>query len=209
MTRVLHVSSVLSFPSAQEPEWAGQVERWYQLDAAAFALTETYWRHRELLKETPDWLFLSSPGASNATDAAFAAQAAVTTPSPAKFVHTLPNVRSASLLKVMGWSGQVLCVQNDPRTVLTALLEGGAMSRFSGDRIWAAAVFGPDTRLEAHIFIIGGTRGDLRLKPSEGDAVTGRLPSDRDFFSWLNGSEQHPFNFVAPALEMVKSPSLK
>src|ERR1035437_689374 len=107
-----------NFPLESEPEWSARVERWYQLDAASFALTETFWRHQQTLEVLPKWMLLASPLASNVTDRQFVASGAS---SPAKFVHTLPNIRSASLLQVMGWSGPVICLQNDPETVLTGI----------------------------------------------------------------------------------------
>ena len=179
--RLRHFSFAYDYPATAEPAWAPQVERWYQLDAAAFGLTELYWRERENLSSRPAAMFLASPGGSNFTDRQFAAGA---TPSPTKFVHTLPNIRSAALLQVMGWSGRVLCLQKDPETVLAALSEAVRGRR----NAWVVSAFPVQGRFEAHIFVLGSD-GPLKIWNS-GVAKTGT--HDKDWFSWLsNGCRGH------------------
>src|SRR3954470_15638505 len=39
----------IRFPLVDAPEWGANVERWYQLDGAAAALADLYWREREAL----------------------------------------------------------------------------------------------------------------------------------------------------------------
>lgn len=126
----------ISWPVTATPAWAGKVERWYQLDPAAYVLADAYWVFREQLQTPPAWLLLASPAASNFTDAQFAA---TTTPSPAKFVHTLPNVRGCSLLQLMNWTGQVLCLQKDPETVLFALEEAARIAEAEQAVVWVAS----------------------------------------------------------------------
>lgn len=116
--------------------WHDYVERWYQLDEAAQSLCATYWEKRLELSPAPDWIILASPGASNHTDREFVT---AEVPSPAKFVHTLPNVRGAALLQLMQWSGPVLCIQKDPETLETALREAQALSRSESARVWVAS----------------------------------------------------------------------
>ena len=96
-----------SHPATTQPEWAPQVERWYQLDAPSYGLCDFYF---QCLKgsEMPSMIFLASPHGSLGTDRSFTQTGAL---SPAKFVHTLPSVRASSLCQVMDWSGHVLCVQ--------------------------------------------------------------------------------------------------
>ena len=110
------------FPATSPPSWAEQVERWYQLDAFAYGLPEAYvhWQKQGLLQ--PNVLILASPGGSNQTDYDFAQGFKKTgVGSPSKFVHTLPNSRSTALLQVMGWSGRLICIQNDPTTIASGL----------------------------------------------------------------------------------------
>lgn len=151
--RVSRYSIDYTYPASTEPEWSSLVERWYQLDAAAYGVSEVYWRHRARLQAAPpQWIFLASPGASNFTDRQFVLSA---TPSPAKFVHTLPNIRSAALLQVMNWSGQVLCVQNDPATIETALNEAAEMAAESGGDVWLTGSTVRDNGFSAYLFVVG------------------------------------------------------
>ena len=191
------------FPRLSEPEWSLKVERWYQLDAAAFALAETFWRHRASLKQRPEWLLLASPLASNVTDAQFALSA---TASPAKFVHTLPNIRGASLLQVMDWSGQVLCLQNDPTTVTTAISEGMQMVKTTGRETWVLSVTGHEKEFTGHIFALRPSVDCCTWKIGEitGQAMPNSLSRDKDLFFWLNGSEHSERPFVAPHCELYK-----
>ncbi len=111
-----------SFPTPETPAWAGSVDRWYQLDAFGYGLTDTYWsfRDEEALKKAPGMVFLASPGASNWSDLAFVNSEAS---SAHRFAHTLPNVRCSPLFQVMGWRGPALCIQKDPEALFTALNE--------------------------------------------------------------------------------------
>jgi hypothetical protein len=109
-----------SFPRSSPPSWAEKVDRWHQLDAYSFGLIDAY-AHLQDRLEAPEFILLASPSASNDADQAFVLSKAK---SPAKMVHTLPNVRSSSLVKFMGWGGPVLCLQKDPQTLLTAIVEG-------------------------------------------------------------------------------------
>lgn len=132
----------LRFPVKDTPAWGAEVERWYQLDSASYVLADAYWKFREQLKTPPGWLILASPGASNHTDAQFAAAP----PSPAKFVHTLPNVRGVALLQLMRWPGQILCLQKDPDTVRFALEEAKQLAESEQTEVWVASAYalGPD-----------------------------------------------------------------
>ena len=102
------------FPATETPSWAPKVDRWYQLDQAAFSIAHAYSLLQNQLGSHPKMMILASPRASNDTDHAFAVGGAS---SPSKFVHTLPNIRAVPLLQVMEWAGPMLCVQNDPDTV--------------------------------------------------------------------------------------------
>ena len=108
-----------AFPAPQQPEWAPKVERWYQLDGPAYGLCEFY---SQLLQnaEKPGVIFLASFEGSLPTDRAFAETGAL---SPAKFVHTLPNVRASSLCQTMEWHGPVICIQNGENSFERAVEE--------------------------------------------------------------------------------------
>jgi hypothetical protein len=184
MTGCEYFQHEFEFPRTQTPEWSAKVERWYQLDAAAFALTETFWRHREQLTHRPEVIFLASPIASNITDAQFAASEA---PSPAKFVHTLPNIRGASLLAVMEWAGEVYCVQKDPQTVLTAISEGMQAVRGSGKDAWIMSATGRDGKFTGHLLrLTPDTTGcPIKIVENESQDLAFGAAHDKDLFLWL------------------------
>jgi hypothetical protein len=192
----------IQYPAKAEPEWSSLVERWYQLDTPAYVLAETYWRLRTRLPQPPEWLLLSSPGASNLTDSQFAASAA---PSPAKFVHTLPNIRSASLLQVMRWSGKVLCIQNDPYTIVSALTE--AVHLLNEGPTWIAAVTGLNGQFTGHLLTLGGSdaAADLKIsKTSSGTRFTGE-DRDKDLLLWINDGAVAGRPFTAPGFTLRSS----
>jgi hypothetical protein len=130
-------SSFFSYihPSAEEPKWSAKVERWYQLDACAYGIVEMYAKLAVSgeLRRQPDLMLLASPLASNESDFGFAKTGAS---SAHRFAHTLPNIRSAPLLQVMGWSGPMLCIQNDPKTLTSALCEAVGFLRAGYRTIW-------------------------------------------------------------------------
>ncbi len=105
------------FSTTTPPSWAAAVDRWYQLDAPAFALAEawTQWNSTAALP-MPKFIVGASATASNASDRAFAES-----PRAHRFVHTLPSVRYAALCQVMRWAGPLLCVQRDPATLAAGL----------------------------------------------------------------------------------------
>ena len=110
----------IPYPAKETPSWAPKSDRWYQLDQPGYSLPQAFTLLKDKLGASPDRILLASPRASNRTDRDFAAGGAS---SPSKFVHTLPNIRAVSLLQAMEWSGPLLCLQNDPKTLETALEE--------------------------------------------------------------------------------------
>ncbi len=195
------------FPSSQEPEWSAQVERWYQLDGPAFALTETFWREREKLSRAPVSMLLASPQASNLTDAAFATQAAS---SPARFVHTLPNIRAASLLQVMGWAGPVICLQNDPGTLISGLDEGLRFAEQAEGDVWVLSVVAGGDRFTGHIFVLSrnSPHATLKLARKPRGTMGSPSPHDKDLIFWLNEPEQAVGPFIANGFEILNSRAL-
>ena len=137
-------------PAKEEPSWKGIVERWYQLDPFAYGLAEAYTKWKPL--PAPAMILLASPQASNETDFQFATTGAT---SPAKFVHTLPNIRCSSLCQVMDWTGPVLCVQKDPSTLAHALREALAFLEYgAGAPIWVVSAFRDETGYRAQAFVL-------------------------------------------------------
>lgn len=204
MTSLTWRQQSIEYPATQEPEWSSKVERWYQLDTPAYVLTETFWRVRHELTERPEWLLLASLGASNLTDSQFASSAS---PSPAKFVHTLPNIRSASLLQVMQWSGKVLCLQKDPATLVTALEEGLALAREDKSPVWIAVVSGAGRQFTGHLLTLGGNsseKGSLKIvKNAPGTGETGPA-RDRDLLLWFSESSVHRPEFQAGEISLFR-----
>jgi hypothetical protein len=135
------------FPAKHEPRWSSKVERWYQLDAASYGLAQAYTELK--FSEHPHMMILASSGASNETDFQFAQSGAQ---SPSKFVHTLPSVRGAPLMQLMGWFGPLLCLQNDPHTWEDGLQQAAEFSSETNPLIWVLRVENLSTnRYEARI----------------------------------------------------------
>ena len=107
----------LEFPQKNIPEWSTKVERWYQLDAYAFGLCEAFFH---LPNKDFNSLILASPEASNETDFHFSHHSIA---SPQKFVHTLPNVRASVGLQAIGKKSPLICMQNSPYSMSSALKE--------------------------------------------------------------------------------------
>jgi hypothetical protein len=147
------------FPSDREPAWQAQVERWYQVDAASFGLCELW--QNTAKGPLPSIIFLASPGGCNEMDALFARTGAT---SPSKFVYTLPSIRSSALLQVLGWHGPILCLQDDPQTVMSAIREAADVLA-PGETAWILG----HQRKEKHVAfrIALGSEGTLDLKQLE------------------------------------------
>lgn len=182
---VAHHSFDVPFPLKTEPEWASKVDRWYQLDAFAYGLCEMWWRNHEMLGRPPSLLFLASPGASNATDLAFARSGAT---SPSKFVHTLPNVRASSLCQLMNWHGPLLCVQRDPQTIACALELAARAVGEEWPIVWVLSVLQRDDgSIETHAFVLRLERHNAQMMVVR-KGVAPVLGRDRDFLTWLKSS---------------------
>lgn len=187
-----HAIEEQEFPAPREPDWAPHVDRWNQLDEAAFALIQAYWKwnsKEDVALVNPALIVLASPGASNATDWAFAHTGAV---SPARFAHTLPNTRGTALLQAMGWTGPLLCVQNGSRTLASGLAEGAyALSAGGRTAVWVLGVAqGQDAEPRARTFGFflrasqSGAPGLEIIKEKSAAKATG-LPSDAELLKWL------------------------
>lgn len=168
-------------PTGREPAWKAKVPRWSQLDAAAYGLAEAFTSWNGQLQR-PQLIVLASPGASNETDRRFTKSGAS---SPSLFVHTLPNIRCSPLLQVMEWSGPVLCIQNDPATITTALIEAAWL--VSGARaatVWVMSVVQEGEAHVAHVFELitsGYASFEIGEEPGEPHPC-----DDKAFTDWLN-----------------------
>jgi hypothetical protein len=177
-----HRQFEFNFPAEKEPEWAAKVDRWYQLDAFAFGLTQACfaWQKSGELGELPSLLLLACPEASNETDWNFARTGAA---SPAKFVHTLPSLRASSFCQVMNWSGPMLCFQKDPETIATALSEGAQLLSQQWPVIWVVSVLRDCTGSYcAHVFVLRAEMTKAAFEVVPGNA---RVSQDRYLISWL------------------------
>jgi hypothetical protein len=122
------------------------VDRWYQLDAYAYLLPAAF---AELdIPTRPSSMLLACAGASNMADHAFVQTGAI---SPAKFVHTLPNIRSSSLLAVMQWNGPIFTLQRDPFTLSIAFREAAERAA-GGEECWVWSVW---ERSKVDLFVFG------------------------------------------------------
>lgn len=189
-------------PSAV-PAWASHIERWTQLDAASSGLAQATWELRPKLENSrPRAIFLASPQASNETDFQFASTGAS---SPAKFVHTLPNIRSAALLKLLSWSGPLFCLQNDPATIATALQEAARWAERGERNLWIVTVLEkPGQGGTVFFFLVqdGSEPADFQLRPTPQIRAPGE---DSAFEAWLaNGVSDSAFSLVG-GWEIVKS----
>ncbi len=131
----------IQFPASAAPEWSRKVERWYQLDAPAFAFAEAANTWRE--DEPPAAIFVASPGGSNETDLEFASGGAK---SPALFVHSLPNVRSSAFCQVLEWHGPLFCIQSDPDSFAKAVAEARRFFEQNGKSVWVVGILGRQVR---------------------------------------------------------------
>ena len=190
---VQHLSFHFEHPAKEEPIWKNIIERWYQLDAFAYGLAQAYTIWKPRIHSSPAMILLASPQASNETDFQFARGGAT---SPAKFVHTLPNIRCSPLCQIMEWSGPVLCIQKDPLTQVHAFREAAALIESGGATpIWVISVFNTDfgklgnLGYEAHGFILtpNAQHSDFQIiRESKQNTRQNTLQTDRELQEWLN-----------------------
>ena len=184
--KLRHFHSILTYPPKEPPVWAPQVERWYQLDPYAYLLPEAFSQWEKEVESRPDVQFLASGGASNVTDQAFVMSRAT---SPTKFVHTLPNIRSSSLLAVMRWEGPVFSLHRDPHTLAAAFRE--AIRRWERDPLkesWIWSVGDQSESRSVDLWILGGTKGanaPFRISPRIQDSRVYAEPEDMAILRWF------------------------
>jgi hypothetical protein len=178
------------------------------MDAAAFGLAQAQYEWNKSSNDRPSFLILASPGASNQTDRAFSQSGAS---SPQKFVHTLPSVRCSPLCQILDWSGPMLCLNQDPETILLALREAADLADLINEghsQVWVYSVTAYEGRHAAHCFKIGGQalrKWALRKKttvcasekPNAKNDAKNEM-NDRDFIDWLLGDQSGNSVFLLP-----------
>lgn len=191
-----HLVHPFTSDRSQVPAWHLKVDRWYQLDGAAYGLVDAYFSCLPKLLCRPDFIFLASPSASNQTDFEFVESGAI---SPSLFVHTLPNIRSAPLLQAMEWAGPLLCLQMGCQTLISACVEAAQMALNSQQNVWILSVFQnrKDLQNEIHIFEILAPKTSARLRVKHevilSDQRAGLLSEivDDDLLNWLEEKTRH------------------
>lgn len=175
--KLAHFHQELTYPPKEPPTWAAQVERWYQLDPFAYFLPEAFARMAP--KSRPDSILLACASASNLTDHAFVLGGAL---SPTKFVHTLPNIRSSSLLSVMGWSGPLFSLHHDPFTLSFVFSEAIARAQEGAECwVWSASDNG-----KVDLFAFGAKSGHThQVSPRSPDSSPVSDREDVEILRWF------------------------
>jgi hypothetical protein len=179
-----HRSFEFKFPQIEPPLWKDSVQRWYQLDACAYGLAEGAFRWRDLNR--PDLVILASPLASNETDRLFIETGSG---SPAKFAHTLPNIRCSPFCQVMEWSGPVLCFQRDPRTQIQGLIEGFELAGSQFPLVWILSVIRHEFHYKVHCLEVGFSPSELTIEKRL-EKVEMDLLKDNELVHWLEKLEE-------------------
>jgi hypothetical protein len=99
-----------AFPIADEPLWADQIGRWYQLDraGAGFATCAAELAHRAGAPvAAPDVVILPNGRGSFDADKEFADSKGQ---SPSRFSATLPNIRASYLCNILDWQPPLFCL---------------------------------------------------------------------------------------------------
>ena len=176
--RIFFEATRFSHPPGEPPPWANSVERWYQLDAYAYGFLHAFSRWKNV-GNRPDAIVLASPHASNETDAAFVRSHGM---SPTRFVHTLPNVRSAPLCQLLEWSGPVISVHRDPTTLAYGLGQAIELCLARMDTVWLLGALRENEGYLAYGFQIGAGHGKLCVTKREGPD---NVPDDRNLLRRL------------------------
>ena len=192
----------------QVPDWHQRVDRWYQLDEAAYGLVDAYFHCLSGLSSRPDLMVLASPAASNYTDFDFVKSGAM---SPSLFVHTLPNIRSAPLLQAMEWKGPLLCIQAGRRTFLSGFVEGIEMAARHEQNVWILGVFQnrKDLQNKVHIIELLGGHHSSEKKPNYEvvfDGIETKFAdhqADSDLIDWLVKRDVNEFE-ISSAIKLVR-----
>lgn len=200
------------FPAKNPPAWTENVDRWYQMDAFAFGACDAFSRFETALGRLPDFVFLASREASNRTDRLFVEGGSI---SPSKFVHTLPNVRSAPLFQIAGWSGPCLCLQNDPATEIAGLVEAAMIVSAEFETVWMFSIEPMTLSYRARVYVLSDSKtADFMIrkiqktsaKPTENSSFDS--PTDEHWLHWLrsaeNTLENHEKFHLSNSLQVIR-----
>ena len=201
----------ISFPAVTKPVWSGKVDRWYQLDAAAYGLAQACFQWCQMGSEQPSFMVLASRGASNEADRAFVESGA---DSPAKSVHTLPSVRSSTVCQVMDWHGPMLCLQENPSTLCVALVEAVKIVCEDVPVVWVLSTWREGSFFSVMRLIVShlpspgaGIQVLEEGREAEISSEARMVPADRPLLTWLEDSSQHSASFALfKGLKLVREP---
>ena len=91
-----------------KPEWAREFKHYNQMDKPTFYLAEFIWEHQRILKKfLPRCISIKSLGSSYYSDRAYVLDKK--TRNPAKFIYTLPSVKTNVICGILEWEGPVYC----------------------------------------------------------------------------------------------------
>lgn len=126
----------------EEPPWAGQVERWFQLDADGMAICMALekWLAIEGVHRFPDMIVQASLSGSHVADLDFVNSGA---DSPAKFVYTLPSIAVGVMAQFLSWKGFSFNFTGAQSWELAEQFVQGWMGSSSGDKgkvVWVFSV---------------------------------------------------------------------
>jgi hypothetical protein len=97
----------------------------------------------------------------------------------------------------MKWTGQVLCLQKDPGTVLFALGEAFRLFESEEKSVWVASARETDSGWAAEIYTVG-SEGALEVCSS---STSNPTTQDDEWFKWLESPQR---KLVAEDYEIIK-----
>lgn len=91
-----------------KPDWSEKFKHYNQMDKPTFYLAEFIWENKaELMKALPESISIKSLGSSYYSDRAYVLDKK--TRNPAKFIYTLPSVKTNVICGILQWEGPVYC----------------------------------------------------------------------------------------------------
>lgn len=159
--------------------WENKIERYGQLDECSMALAQA----TAAINPQANFIILASNGGSQISDLSFIQGEYV---APFKFVHTLPNVRSVAISQLLAWQGPMICVSDDPISLIKGLKEAHYLYKDGISKIWVMNVSRQkEQNFNCHFFEFN-TNGQFKLRL--GDQL--RHQSDALFLENFTRDEQ-------------------
>jgi hypothetical protein len=159
-----------------------------------------YFHLKSNIQLQAEMMILASPLASNETDLQFYITGQS---SPSKFIHTLPNIRASALCEYLKWKGPLLCIQNDPITLVQGLIESFLFSKNGEKTVLTLSVEKTNSHnYRSHYFFFSHkcmnlqTNNMLTLEYNLENQVehTNENVSDLKLFKWLENLNNHSKN---------------